>query len=96
MSSMKNDLNAMLSESFLTAKTAENVITLYKDKIIPQASLSLESSLANYQVNKVDFLMLLSDINTLVGTRMEYYRNLTALWEAGARIEELTGLDIVK
>lgn len=96
LSSMKNDLNAMLSESFLTAKTAENVITLYKDKIIPQASLSLESSLANYQVNKVDFLMLLSDINTLVGTRMEYYRNLTALWEAGARIEELTGLDIVK
>ncbi len=92
----KDELNSMLSESFLTAKTAGDVIALYKDRLIPQASLSLESSLANYRVNKVDFLMLLSDINALVGTRMEYVRNQSALWEAGARLEELTALDIVK
>jgi cobalt-zinc-cadmium efflux system outer membrane protein len=96
LGSMKNDLNAMLSEDFVTAKTAENVIKLYKERIIPQASLSLESSMANYLANKVDFLMLLSDINALVSTRMEYFKNLTALWAAGARIEELTALDIVR
>lgn len=93
---MKNDISGMLGESFVMAKTAEDLIKLYKEKIIPQSALSLESSLANYQTNRTDFLMVLSDINGLISTRLEYVRNLTNLWSAAARIEELTSLEIVK
>jgi len=54
--SMKNDVIFMVTEDFLKARAAESLIKLYKDKIIPQASLTVESSLASYQVNKTDFL----------------------------------------
>jgi outer membrane protein TolC len=96
LNAMKNDVNAMLAESFIMAKTAENLIKLYKEKIIPQSALALESSLANYQTNKTDFLMVLSAINGLVSTQIDYVKNLTSLWSAAAKIEELTGLEIVK
>jgi len=96
LTTMKNDLAAMLSESFLEAKNAERNMQLYKEKIIPQTALSLESSLGNYQVNKVDFLAVLSDINAVVSARMEYIKNQADLWAATARIEELTDLEILK
>jgi outer membrane protein TolC len=96
LSSMKNEVNARLGEIFVMAKNAENLIALYKERIIPQTSLALESSMANYQVNKVDFLMLLSDINALISSRMEYVKNQTALWTAAAKIEELTAAETVK
>jgi cobalt-zinc-cadmium efflux system outer membrane protein len=96
LNAMKNDVDAMLAESYVMAKTSEQLVKLYKEKIIPQSALALESSLANYQTNKTDFLMVLSDINGLISTQMDYIKNLTGLWSAAAKIEELTGLEIVK
>ena len=95
-SSMKNEVGFMLNENFLMARTAGNLVRLYRERIIPQASLALESSLANYQVDKVDFLMLLSDISSLVSFEMESVKNLAALWSSTAKIEELISLEILK
>lgn len=94
--SMKNEVDFMVKESFVMAETAEDVIRLYREKILPQAKLAIESSLANYQVDKVDFLMLLSDINSLYSYETEHARNLSNLWTAAAKIEELTSLEILK
>jgi outer membrane protein TolC len=94
--SMKNEVDFMVNENFVMAETAEDIIRLYREKILPQAELAVESSLANYQVDKVDFLMLLSDINSLYSYQSEYFRNLTNLWTAAAKIEELTSLEILK
>lgn len=94
--SMKNELNYMLQENFLMARTAGNLLKLYKERIIPQASLALESSLANYKVDKVDFLALLSDINSLFSYELECVKNLSNLWVATAKIEELTSMNFIK
>ncbi|MEW5900650.1 MAG: TolC family protein, partial [Acidobacteriota bacterium] len=94
--SMKNEVDFMVNENFIMAETAEDVIWLYREKILPQAGLAVESSLANYQVDKVDYLMLLSDINSLYSYETEYARNLSSLWTAAAKIEELTSLEILK
>ncbi|MEW6456706.1 MAG: TolC family protein [Acidobacteriota bacterium] len=94
--SMKNEIYFMLNDNFIMAKTSENLIELYKDRIIPQATLTLESSLANYQVDRVDFLTLLSDINNLFTYEMDYFKELSNLWISTAKIEELTSLEIIK
>lgn len=94
--SMKNELTYMLQENFLMARTAGNLLKLYRERIIPQASLALESSLANYKVDKVDFLALLSDINSLFSYELEYLKNLSNLWVAAAKIEELTAMNFIK
>lgn len=93
---MKNEVNNTVNDNFIMAKTAENLIVLYREKIIPQATLSLESSLSNYKVGKADFLFILSDINALISFEMEYLKNLTNLWIAVSRIEEMTSLELIK
>lgn len=90
-----NDLTFMVTEDFLKAKAAESLIRLYKDKIIPQASLTVESSMASYQVNKTDFLALLSDINTYYSYQIALYRELDELWSSIARLEEYLAKTIV-
>jgi len=96
LTSAKNDVIFMVTEDYLKARSAESLIRLYKDKIIPQASLTVESSLASYQVNKTDFLALLADINTYFSYQMAYYKELTGLWSAIARLEEYSAKEIVK
>jgi outer membrane protein TolC len=93
--SMKNDVTFMVTEDYLKARSAESLIKLYKDKIIPQASLTVESSLASYQVNKTDFLALLVDINTHFSYQLAYYRELAELWSSIARLEEYSAKEIV-
>ncbi len=96
LATMKNDVSLMIVENYIKAKTSENLIKLYRKKIIPQASLAVESSLANYQVNKIDFLALLTDITTLFSYEMVYYKELSQLWSSIAQIEEFSAKEIVR
>jgi len=95
LASTKNEVTFMVTEDYLKARTAESLIKLYKEKLIPQASLTVESSLASYRVSKTDFLALLADINTHFSYQMAYYRELAALWSAIARLEETSAEEIV-
>ncbi len=62
------------------------LIELYENGIIPQATQSLNSAIAGYQVGSVDFLMLLDSQVTLCNAelqvstaRVEYQKNLAEL-----------------
>lgn len=90
-----NELVYRLNEYYLTADTSENLIDLYQDGIIPQAELSLDSSIAGYQVGKVDFLTLLDNMVTLFTFELEYYRQLVEYQIAVANIEEIAGIEII-
>jgi cobalt-zinc-cadmium efflux system outer membrane protein len=96
LASTTNDVIFMVTEDYLKARSAESLIKLYKEKIIPQASLTVESSLASYQVNKTDLLALLADINTYFSYQMAYYKELVGLWSSVARLEEYTAKGIVE
>ncbi len=85
-----NDTLAMLTENYLQAKTAASLIALYQNQLRLQARLTVESSLANYQVNKADFLSLLMDIDTQFAVEVAYNRELARFWQAMAAIESLT------
>jgi outer membrane protein TolC len=67
---------------------------LFKEGIIPQAKASLDSSIAGYQVNKVDFLMLLNSQITLFNYEMEYYKAVTEHEIKLAELEEVAGGDL--
>jgi cobalt-zinc-cadmium efflux system outer membrane protein len=85
-----NDILAMLTDNYLQAKTAVSLIALYQNQLRLQARLTVESSLANYQVNKADFFSLLMDIDTQFAVELAYYRELAKFWQAMAAIESLT------
>jgi len=64
--------------------------------LLPQARLSFESSLINYQTGKIDFLTLLENQRTLKKTRVEYLRALVDYRVRVAELERAVGEDLVE
>ncbi|HLE24893.1 MAG TPA: TolC family protein [Thermodesulfobacteriota bacterium] len=95
-----NNANLNLSfdvkDKYITAKTSEKLLDLYSKGIIPQASLSLESAIAGYEVGNVDFLTLLDNLVTLFNYELAYYTQLAEYQKALARIEENIGVVLVE
>jgi len=64
---------------------------LFKTGIIPQASQTVSSMLASYQVNKVDFLNLVRAQVTLYNYETQYWKAVSSGWQAWARLEAAVG-----
>jgi outer membrane protein TolC len=80
------------AESNLVAmRTAERVLTIYRDGLIPQAETSESSAMVAYRVGKVDFQTLLSSILDLQNLRQEYYRSLADHEIAVAKLQQIIG-----
>jgi len=75
------------------AKSAK-LIKLIKTGIIPQARQSLESALAAYSVDKVDFLTLIDNQVTLLKWEIKYHRELTDYEQNLAMLENLVGQEL--
>lgn len=93
--STKNNVVYQMKDNYINATTAEKLLDLYKTGIIPQSTLSLESAISAYQVGKVDFLTLLNNLVTLFNFELEYHRQLAKYNTALARMEEMSGLDLI-
>lgn len=87
--SARQELVFMIKDLYLTASTSERLLALYQSGIIPQASLSLESAVAGYEVGSVDFLTLMSNFMSLLTYEMQYYEELAKHEQALARLEAL-------
>ncbi len=72
------------------AKSSET-LKLIKTAILPQARQSLESALAGYGVDKVDFLTLLNNQVTLLGWEIKYHRELADYEKTLAALEQTVG-----
>ncbi|MCS6806535.1 MAG: TolC family protein [Acidobacteriota bacterium] len=85
-----------VKDAYLAATTSERLMQLYGHAVIPQATLSLESAVANYQVGKVDFLTLIDDLTTLLDYELKYHEALVEYQKALARLEVFVGLELTK
>jgi outer membrane protein TolC len=99
----KNEFEAMAQDTFREVKdeylmltTSDRLMTLYKDAIIPQASLALESSLSAYRVGKLDFLTILNNWTIVLNFELEYYTQVAQHEIALANLERLTSLNLVR
>lgn len=85
------DLAFRIQDEYLLATTAFRLMELYEESVIPQSGLTLESSLASYQTGAVDFLTVFSNLSMAIEYQLNYYEEMTAYYQALARIEALTG-----
>ncbi len=90
------NLSFEVKEKYITAKTSEKLLDLYSKGIIPQSTLSLESAISGYQVGDVDFLTLIDSSVAVFNFELEYYRQLAEYKKALARLEEITGVELIK
>jgi len=93
--SSRLSLQGRVQADFEMAATAARLAAVYRDTILPQARLALESSMASYQTGSVDFLSVLTNFGMVLQYEMSYYDQLTELHQAISRLEEMTGAPIL-
>ena len=84
------NLHFRIQDDYLMAQASEQLVRLYGQSVIPQASLTLESSLSSYETGAVDFLTVFMNYITVVEYEMNYYEELQNFYLALARLEEMT------
>ena len=88
-------LQGRLQADFNMASTSVRLARLYRDTVLPQARLALESSLTSYQTGAVDFLSVLTNFATVLEYEMTFFDELATYHTAVSRLEEMTGTTIV-
>ena len=89
-------LRLKIQDDYLAATTADKLLRIYSETVIPQAGLALESSLASYETGAVDFLSVLSNFSSVLEFEMNYADELRNLHLAAVRLEESTGKKLVQ
>jgi outer membrane protein TolC len=90
----QRSLEARLQEDYQLAVSSARLARLYRDTLLPQVRLALESSLASYQTGGVEFLSVLTNFGAVLENEMRYFDELASFHEAASRIEEMTGVAI--
>ena len=88
-------LQGRLQEDYQMAATSVRLAHLYRDTVLPQARLALESSMASYQSGAVDFLSVLTNFGTVLEYEMTYFDELASFHTAVSRLEEMSGTPLV-
>jgi hypothetical protein len=93
---MAQDTFREVKDEYLMLTAADRLMRLYKDAVIPQASLALESSLSAYRVGNLDFLTILNNWTIVLNFELEYYNQLAQHETALSNLERLTDLQLVR
>jgi len=82
-----NDLLAKL-------RAADQVATLYRTTILPQAEQSLDAARVGYRVGKAGFLDLIDAQRAWRGFQLEYVKALVDRQHRLAELEQVVGIDL--
>lgn len=89
-------VNFEIKQQYLAATASRDLMNLYSKAIVPQSSLALESSMASYEVGKVDFLSMLDNFVYVLDYEVSYYQELSNYETALARMEPLVNTDLTE
>jgi outer membrane protein TolC len=91
----RQSLLAGVNDDYQAAATSADLARLYRDTVLPQARLALDSSLASYETGAVDFLSVLTSFGTVFQYELAYLDELTAFHTAVSRLEEATATPLL-
>jgi outer membrane protein, heavy metal efflux system len=79
-------------DQYLSAQTAAQVVRIYRQGLIPQATATFDAGLAAYQTGKKDVQSLLDSFLDVLNLDTQYWREIAQHEVALAHIEQLTGV----
>jgi outer membrane protein, heavy metal efflux system len=88
-------LQARIRDDYLMATTSLKLLGLYRDTVIPQATLTFESSMSSYETGSGTFSDVLMNAMTAVEYEMNYHEEMLNYHVALARLEEITGRELL-
>lgn len=94
LAEMKRMVQAEVLDAYSKVDSRLEKIERFRAAILPQSEQSLQSALAAFQVDKVDFLSLLDSYRMLQMLKMEYYMTISEYVAGVALLEKATGADL--
>jgi len=91
---MRNELAMKLRQQAAAAEQSLRAARLYQTEFLPQARLAVETALAAYRVNRVDFMTLLDSQMTLFNAEISHAATVVGFNKALAEIDLLTGATV--
>jgi len=82
-----------VKDNYVMLKTAENLMQLYQQGLIPKTSQDVESALTGYRAGKIEAITVVSRLKALLDYENLYWAQFTEREKAIARIEALTGTE---
>jgi outer membrane protein TolC len=81
-----------IKDNFTMLKTAEKLMELYKQGLIPKTEQDVDSALAGYRAGKVEAITVVSRLKALLDYETLYWAQFVEREKAIARIEAIAGL----
>jgi outer membrane protein TolC len=89
-------LRYQVKQDFLEVQASEQLLKLYSQGILKQSSLTFESSISSYETGGVDFLNVLSNFLAVIDSELDQHEQVRNHEKALARLEEVTGLNLLQ
>jgi len=88
-------LDLRIADDYSQADAAYQLVESYRATILPQAKLTIESSLGSYETGGVDFLSVLNNQTAALEYEMDFHEQMLNYHLAIVRLEEATGMDLM-
>jgi len=85
------NITSSIGESYSMAVSAERLMRLYKEGLIPKTRQGYEAALAGYTAGKVEINSLLKSLSLLIDYELSYWGQFVEKKKALARIDSLRG-----
>ena len=87
----KTMLSSAIRDNYSMARTAERLMALYHDGLVPKAYQDFESALSGYGTGKVEALTVISRLKVLLDYETLYWGQFAEREKAIGRLETITG-----
>ncbi len=87
-------VSSSVRDNYSMVKTAEKLMELYKNGMIPKTYQDVESAMAGYRTGKVEAITVISRLKALIDYETLYWAQFVEREKAIARLDALTGTAI--
>jgi hypothetical protein len=86
-------LSSAIRDNYSMLRTAEKLMELYKNGLIPKTYQDFESALSGYVTGKVEAITVISRLKSLIELETLYWNQFVEREKAIARVEAITGVE---
>jgi outer membrane protein, heavy metal efflux system len=84
--------SSALRDNYAMLKSAENLMALYREGLIPKSHQDFELALSGYVTGKIEAITAITRLKSLIDYEFLYWRQFTDRQKAAARLDGLTAI----
>lgn len=92
LDSLKLEISSEITDTHSMLQTAQKLMDLYRNGLLPKAYQDFELALSGYSTGKVEALTVISRLKSVIESEASYWEQFVGRERAIARLEALTGI----